>query len=202
MFLAHNYLTSKFVSSCPAGNYEQRSRGMGEIELVVAIPIPPDVGGMRSRNVAVAIKLPSAIGHCRGWRIHVGSLEQKQFSCPHLYVQVHTHAAGGSDVLINDDHIQRTNRAGSSGIGADVSRGLCFGRQKRWDNAIRPVLPRLPDPQIAKATCRKRRRRQPSVASAFGSLGFAHPLLTGAAESLRNGRGHIRHRIPRTCPGR
>src|SRR5512146_1270916 len=130
MFLAHNYLTSKFVSSCPAGNYEQRSRGTGEIELVVAVPIPPDVGGMRSRNVAVAIKLPSAIGHCRGWRIHVGSLEQKQFCWPHLCVQVHTHAAGGSDVLINDDHIQRTNRAGSSGIGADVSRGLCVGRQQ------------------------------------------------------------------------
>src|SRR5579872_1614982 len=118
------------ASSCLLGNNEQRGRGMGKFELIVAILIRPNVGGMWSRNVAVAIKLPSAIAHCRGWRIQVGSLKQKQFSRSHFCFQVHTHAAGGGGVLINNHHVHRASRAASGGIGADVSGGLCFSRQQ------------------------------------------------------------------------
>lgn len=113
-----------------AGNDEQRGGGMRENELIIATRVRLDLCGMRSRDAAVAVKLSSAVGHSQGWRIQVGSFEEEKLAGARPRVQVHTHGAGGGGVLINDHYIYRTSCSAGGGIGADVSRGLRFGRQQ------------------------------------------------------------------------
>jgi hypothetical protein len=78
---ARHKSSMQFVSSCGvAGNYEQRGHSMRENELIIAMRVRLDLCGMRSRDAAVAVKLPSAVGYGRGWRIQVGSFEEEKFS--------------------------------------------------------------------------------------------------------------------------